>query len=360
MNHKLKCKLYIYLSIIIVLLIIVYIFVHTVLMKSIVSVQNLGHKLSVDNILNKNNTRSEHLEEKNNEIKKVENEDKNLELIKLKDFSITLDSLTRKKHDAKNDHEVLVNGAEVEVHSGTGLNIYSNHAEDIDIALVEESLEVEQKSTVVVSEKNDTEKTQKEYPSLEIVHESQYIVANELFDNENQKAIEHIKEEIVNENSALNPTKDIIMKLNTADSIDTIIDKVANPSIGLISTESILVPEIVLTNNNNDITEINPLSNLIATETNDFLSIVFPSCERKEEQIDLQSELISRKIEALEKTLAFDNHLNENVLKHADLAEIEIISPSSAKKLYAMQATDKSANFKKVVATYQKVSDLYK
>ena len=52
--------------------------------------------------------------------------------------------------------EVLVNGTEVEVYSGTGLNIYSNHAEDIDIALVEKSLGVEQKSTLVVSEKGDS------------------------------------------------------------------------------------------------------------------------------------------------------------------------------------------------------------
>jgi hypothetical protein len=394
MNYKLKCKLYIYLSIVIVILTILYIFIHTLVMKGIFNFNNIIQKESSDLLNKKNQSINQDLTVKSDVQLETEIQNKKSEIvvIKLKDFSITMDSLFNKKvkneivHQPKKiwfeEEKVLDQEQKLELTKPINL--------EKPLSLSKNELNVQ--NTIDAFEKFELSLPKELPSSLEKLKESNFIVAEHVSDDASPSMDDTTQNEVENfifdASALMNNIKqeDQIEKNIETENLEHITE--------LVTVETIMTPESIFENNQNfhDIENIDYLSNMLTLGTSELFQDSSPFCEEKEAIINqgiiiveninnqlvdenfsstetLKEEtqnldlLIAGKVEALEKTLAVDNGIEPSkprLITNADLVDRDLISPSSVKKIYSMQAVDKSINFQKIVSTYQKVSELYK
>ena len=345
MKYEIKCGIYIILSIAIILLIILYIFIHTVVVKSILNFPILGKNES-KNILDKD---KKFIDTRLSKIVSMGNNDtkanKDRVVIKLKDFSITIDSLIKK------DKNIFS-------HQRNNSFNFDNDILDIKAQHVVEKLVVENTQT-----QDDQVKIiqQKILQSLERKYESNSIIKENLVDDVLLE-MEQIKQEPNIEKLVLDEAE-LAINIQLVDTQTDLISEENNYSDLVLNTKKMALSQSKILE---DLHTLQPIANMIDFSNlfevdNTLQGAELLVCNQNQMELD-QSILVSAKIESLKNTLVANNDIGENLkeIKTFENADEDIISSSSVKKIYSMQAADRNMDFKRIVSTYQQVSELYK
>ena len=412
MKYQVKCKLYIFLSIVIVVLIILYLLIHTFVVKSILNFPTFGknesnsllnqEKNSIDNRLAKAVNINNH-ETKSAQEKMV---------LKLKDFSITIDSLVKKdkkvfaahsQNQFNFDRDLLDVKPQL---AKDQLDLENTQIEDQQRKIIQQkilkTLAKEDERMSVAQEKLshhvqlETAKAKQEAPLLEQdvlletaqIKEEPTLVKQLLLDQKVLLETAQIKQEAplvkqpLLEQNVLSETAQIkqeaplvkqplleqdvllektqvqqlsnLVQLPSLDNIDNKnilpLEAMTNKSLDLMIMKAALTPEAIL----EDIQMGHQIKNELEQED---LSV----CNQDDTEID-QILFASEKREALQDTLSINSDIGENSKGIKILVDDHkyLISTSSVKKIYSMQAEDRNMDLKKVVSTYQQVSELYR
>ena len=417
MKYQVKCKLYIFLSIVIVVLIILYLLIHTFVVKSILNFPTFGknesnsllnqEKNSIDNRLAKAVNINNH-ETKSTQEKMV---------LKLKDFSITIDSLVKKdkkvfaahsQNQFNFDRDLLDVKPQL---AKDQLDLENTQIEDQQRKIIQQkilkTLAKEDERMSVAQEKLshhvqlETAQAKQEAPSVkqplleqdvlletaQIKQESP-LVEQPLLEQDVLLETAQIKQEAplvkqpLLEQNVLSETAQIkqeaplvkqplleqdvllektqvqqlsnLVQLPSLDNIDNKnilpLEAMTNKSLDLMIMKAALTPEAIL----EDIQMGYQIQNELEQEE---LSV----CNQNDTEID-QILFASEKREALQDTLSINSDIGENSKGIKILVDDHkyLISTSSVKKIYSMQAEDRNMDLKKVVSTYQQVSELYR
>lgn len=389
MKYQVKCKLYIFLSIVIVVLIILYLLIHTFVVKSILNFPTFGknesnsllnqEKNSIDNRLAKAVNINNH-ETKSAQEKMV---------LKLKDFSITIDSLVKKdkkvfaahsQNQFNFDRDLLDVKPQL---AKDQLDLENTQIEDQQRKIIQQkilkTLAKEDERMSVAQEKLshhvqlETAQAKQEAPLLEQdvlletaqIKQEAPLVKQPLLEQNVLSETAQIKQEaplvkqpLLEQDVLLEKTQvqqlSNLVQLPSLDNIDNKnilpLEAMTNKSLDLMIMKAALTPEAIL----EDIQMGHQIKNELEQED---LSV----CNQDDTEID-QILFASEKREALQDTLSINSDIGENSKGIKILVDDHkyLISTSSVKKIYSMQAEDRNMDLKKVVSTYQQVSELYR
>lgn len=394
MKYQVKCKLYIFLSIVIVVLIILYLLIHTFVVKSILNFPTFGKNES-NSLLNKeknsiDNRLAKAVNINNHETKSAQEK----MVLKLKDFSITIDSLVKKdkkvfaahsQNQFNFDRDLLDVKPQL---AKDQLDLENTQIEDQQRKIIQQkilkTLAKEDERMSVAQEKLshhvqlETAQAKQEAPSVkqplleqDVLLETAQIkqeaplVEQPLLEQNVLSETAQIKQEaplvkqpLLEQDVLLEKTQvqqlSNLVQLPSLDNIDNKnilpLEAMTNKSLDLMIMKAALTPEAIL----EDIQMGHQIKNELEQEE---LSV----CNQNDTEID-QILFASEKREALQDTLSINSDIGENSKGIKILVDDHkyLISTSSVKKIYSMQAEDRNMDLKKVVSTYQQVSELYR
>lgn len=394
MKYQVKCKLYIFLSIVIVVLIILYLLIHTFVVKSILNFPTFGKNES-NSLLNKeknsiDNRLAKAVNINNNETKSTQEK----MVLKLKDFSITIDSLIKKdkkvfaahsQNQFNFDRDLLDVKPQL---AKDQLDLENTQIEDQQRKIIQQkilkTLAKEDERMSVAQEKLshhvqlETAQAKQEASSVEQplleqdvlletaqIKQEAPLVEQPLLEQNVLSETAQIKQEaplvkkpLLEQDVLLEKTQvqqlTNLVQLPSLDNIDNKnilpLEAMTNKSLDLMIMKAALTPEAIL----EDIQMGHQIKNELEQED---LSV----CNQNDTEID-QILFASEKREALQDTLSINSDIGENSKGIKILVDDHkyLISTSSVKKIYSMQAEDRNMDLKKVVSTYQQVSELYR